>query len=110
MAGARKRAESVPSNRLRRAIVAGAIATATVLALLGPGAASAGALPPKPTPPAPVKKTTHGAVVAAQSQRDAAAAQVGRLSAGIAAKRNEVQQKKAQAELAEQKYALAFSE
>ena len=100
----------MPSNRLRRVFAAGSIAAVVLLGLIGPGTPSAGALPPKPTPPAPIKRTTHGAVVAAQSERDAAAARVGAISARIAEKQNEVQLKQAKAEQAEQKYALAYSQ
>jgi cell wall-associated NlpC family hydrolase len=100
----------VPSNRLRRLLVAGSIAAVTVLSLLGPGAGAAGALPPKPVPPAPVKKTTQGAVLAAQSERSAAATQVGQLSAQIAAMQNRIDVLNGKAEQAEQRYALAYSE
>ena len=100
----------MPSNRLRRTFAAGSIAFATVLGLLFSGLQPAGALPPKPVPPAPIKKTTHGAVLAAQGERDAAAAKVGAMSARIAEKQNEVRLAQAKAELAEQKYALAYSQ
>jgi len=100
----------VPSNRLRRVFAAGSIAAVVLLGLIGPGTPSAGALPPKPTPPAPIKRTTHGAVLAAQSERDAAAARVGAMTARIAEKQNEVRIKNGKAEQAEQKYALAYSQ
>ena len=81
-----------------------------MLGLLGPGTPGAAATPRPPTPPAPVKRTTQGAVQAAQSERDAAAAQVGQLSAQIADMQNRIQILNGKAEQAEQKYALAVSQ
>jgi peptidoglycan DL-endopeptidase RipA len=64
----------------------------------------------KPTPPARPTEVTAGQVSAATAAQKAVAAQVGRLSAEIAAAKIQVEQSQARAELAEQRYALAISE
>lgn len=92
---------------LLRRSVAGAAVLATVAGVVLGSTGLAGA---KPTPPARPTQVTAGQVSAATAAQKAVAAEVGRLSADIAAAKIKVQQSQARAELAEQRYALAVSE
>jgi cell wall-associated NlpC family hydrolase len=86
----------------RRLVAAVAtLVTATSLLITGPGPAGAAPTPP-PNP-------TNGQLSAARSAQDAQAAKVGLLSGQIAAQQNQIQQLKNKSELAEQKYAYAYS-
>ena len=85
-------------------------AASLTLALLVGGIDGASATPRPPTPPTPVTITSEHDVVAAQSARDAVAAEVGRLTAQIAQMENQLQILEGKKELAEQKYAYAQSE
>jgi cell wall-associated NlpC family hydrolase len=89
----------------------GSVAALAVLGTIGglvlgsPGLADA-----KPQPPARPTQVTAGQVHAATAAQNAVAAQIGQLSADIAAAKIRVQQSQANAELAEQRYALAVSD
>jgi cell wall-associated NlpC family hydrolase len=87
--------------RGRRAAAALAL-TATALGLFaaGPGASAHPKPPPNPS---------NGQISAAQQQKQALANQVGELSSEVARKKQELLQLQGQAELAEQKYALAVN-
>lgn len=90
----------------RTVAVLAAVATAAGMLFAGPSAGT-----PKPVPPTPPShKVTQGQVDAAAGQQNALAAQVGRLSGEIAQAQDLINQKQAEAELAEQKYALAYSQ
>jgi cell wall-associated NlpC family hydrolase len=86
----------------RGAVAAAAlVATVASLVIAAPGLAGA-----KPTPP---PNPTNGQISAAQSAKQALASRVGALSGQIAQAQVELDQLKGKAELAEQKYAFAYS-
>lgn len=96
-----------PSSRAARRAAAAVAALATAVSLVAAVAQPAGAMP-RPTPPG--AQVTQGEVDAARNAKQALAARVGVLSGQIAEAQIELQQSRAKAELAEQKYALALSE